>query len=57
MLRIVSALVCAVFFTLGLAACAEPSHSRHEPQDPPDYKGVPTDMTPPSMITDPAKPQ
>ncbi|MFM0322923.1 hypothetical protein [Caballeronia glebae] len=57
MLRTVSAFVCAVFFALGLAACAEPAQHKHVPQDPPDYKGVPTDMTPPSMITDPVKPQ
>jgi hypothetical protein len=49
-------IVFAVFLMLGLAACAEPPH-HHEPQDPPDYKGVPTDMTPPSMVPDAAKPQ
>ncbi|BBU27992.1 lipoprotein [Caballeronia pedi] len=54
--RIVSAFLCAAFVALGLAACAEPQH-KHPPQDPPDYKGVPTDMTPPSMIEPPAKPQ
>ena len=56
-MRAVSAFACAVFFTFGLAACVESGHQKHEPKDPPDYKGVPTDMTPPSMISDPAKPQ
>ncbi|SAL53155.1 lipoprotein [Caballeronia turbans] len=55
--RIVSAVVCIALVAFGLAACADSSHQKHEPQDPPDYKGVPTDMTPPSMITDPVKPQ
>ncbi|WP_250476862.1 MULTISPECIES: hypothetical protein [unclassified Caballeronia] len=55
--RIVSAVVCIALVAFGLAACADTSHQKHEPQDPPDYKGVPTDMTPPSMITDPVKPQ
>ena len=54
--RIVSAFFCALI-ALGLAACSEPAQRKHEPQDPPDYKGVPTDMTPPSMIAPPAKPQ
>ena len=55
--RIVFNIVCAVFIAIGFAACADSAHQKHEPQDPPDYKGVPTDMTPPSMITDPVKPQ
>lgn len=55
--RLVSALLCSAFIALGLSACAEPAHQKHPPQDPPDYKGVPTDMTPPSMIAPSAKPQ
>jgi hypothetical protein len=40
-----------------LAGCAsDPRQARrgHPPQDPPDYRGVPTDMTPPVMLTEPA---
>ncbi|SAK55502.1 lipoprotein [Caballeronia catudaia] len=55
--RIVSAFLCTVFIALGVTACAEPAHPKHAPQDPPDYKGVPTDMTPPSMLAPSAKPQ
>jgi hypothetical protein len=55
--RIVSALLCTTLVALGLAACSEPAQRKHEPQDPPDYKGVPTDMTPPSMIAPPTRPQ
>ncbi|SAL56826.1 lipoprotein [Caballeronia cordobensis] len=55
--RLVSALLCTAFITLGLSACAEPAHQKRPPQDPPDYKGVPTDMTPPSMIAPSTKPQ
>ncbi|GJH28464.1 hypothetical protein [Caballeronia novacaledonica] len=55
--RIVFNIVCAVFIAIGFAACADSAHQKHEPQDPPDYKGVPTDMTPPSMVPDPSKPQ
>ncbi len=36
-----------------LAGCAgDPREARrgHPPQDPADYHGVPTDMTPPSML-------
>jgi hypothetical protein len=55
--RIVLAFVIATA-ALGLSACADSnSHQKHEPQDPPDYKGVPTDMTPPSMIIAPAQPK
>lgn len=47
--RFVFSLVCAASLALALCACAEPANQKHPPQDPPDYKGVPTDMTPPSM--------
>ena len=53
--RIVSALVCATFLALGVSACVDSTPHKHAPQDPPDYKGVPTDMTPPSMIDTPAQ--
>ncbi|KMZ12744.1 hypothetical protein BHUM_03299 [Candidatus Burkholderia humilis] len=57
MSRIVPALVIAIF-ALGLCACADSNvDHKHPPQDPPDYKGVPTDMTPPSMIIAPAQPK
>ncbi|MGU7775451.1 hypothetical protein ACV229_35440 [Burkholderia sp. MR1-5-21] len=39
-----------------LAGCAgDPRETRrgHPPQDPADYHGVPTDMTPPSMLGEP----
>jgi hypothetical protein len=50
----VTSLACA----LALSACADsPSEHKHPPVDPPDYKGVPTDMTPPSMIDNPAPPK
>lgn len=54
--RIVLAFVTVSTLALGLSACAEPPNQKHPPQDPPDYKGVPTDMTPP-MIIAPAQPQ
>jgi hypothetical protein len=55
--RIVLAIVVSAF-TLGLAACADSNNNhKHPPQDPPDYQGVPTDMTPPSMIEQPQRPQ
>ncbi|WP_175695460.1 hypothetical protein [Burkholderia ambifaria] len=40
-----------------LAGCSsDPRQARrgHPPQDPADYHGVPTDMTPPSMLGAPA---
>ncbi|WP_322027104.1 hypothetical protein [Burkholderia sp. BCC1977] len=40
-----------------LAGCSsDPRQARrgHPPQDPADYHGVPTDMTPPSMLGEPA---
>jgi hypothetical protein len=44
--------------TLMLSACADDSaNHKHPPQDPPDYHGVPTDMTPPSMIDAPSAPK
>ncbi|SAL32201.1 lipoprotein [Caballeronia peredens] len=54
--RIVFTILCAAF-ALGLTACADSSATKHPPQDPPDYKGVPTDMTPPSMIDAPSQPK
>lgn len=39
-----------------LAGCAgDPRHARRgqPPQDPADYRGVPTDMTPPAMLAAP----
>ncbi|SAL04590.1 lipoprotein [Caballeronia calidae] len=55
--RIVLAFVCAVSAALALSACADNQPQKHAPKDPADYHGVPTDMTPPSMIDAPAKPQ
>jgi len=49
MMRFMLALVAASI----LAGCAgDPKQARrgHPPQDPPDYHGVPTDMTPPPML-------
>jgi predicted component of type VI protein secretion system len=50
-----SALAIAIAFLCALivSACADSSSQpkKHPPQDPPDYHGVPTDMTPPSMNT------
>jgi hypothetical protein len=40
-----------------LSACADSTPQHVPPQDPPDYKGVPTDTTPPVMIIAPAKPE
>ena len=40
-----------------LAGCSSDPHQArrgHPPQDPADYHGVPTDMTPPSMLGAPA---
>ncbi|MDR5751099.1 MULTISPECIES: hypothetical protein [Caballeronia] len=53
MLRIV--LFAAV--SLVLCACADSStQPKHRPpQDPPDYKGVPTDTRPPVMLIAPDK--
>ncbi|WP_186037539.1 hypothetical protein [Burkholderia gladioli] len=54
---ILAALVAAM-----LAGCVgdpNPSGANHRkpsPQDPADYHGVPTDMTPPSMLEAPAAP-
>jgi hypothetical protein len=50
MSRTVLAFVCAASIALGLSACADSTPHKHPPQDPPDYQGVPTDTTPPSMI-------
>ncbi|MDR5820556.1 hypothetical protein [Caballeronia sp. LZ043] len=54
--RNVLAFVTAFSLALGLSACADAPNHKHPPQDPPDYKGVPTDMTPPTIIA-PAQPQ
>lgn len=44
--------------SLLLSACGDATVPHHTPpQDPPDYKGVPTDTTPPVMIIAPAKPE
>jgi len=49
--RFAALLVCS----LPLSACADATVPHHTPpQDPPDYKGVPTDTTPPVMIIAPA---
>jgi hypothetical protein len=49
--RFAALLVCSLF----LSACADATVPHHTPpQDPPDYKGVPTDTTPPVMIIAPA---
>jgi hypothetical protein len=48
----------AVFtlMALTLGACADSSTQKHTPpQDPPDYKGVPTDTRPPSMLIAPTQ--
>ncbi|MDN7970184.1 hypothetical protein QZM91_21785 [Burkholderia multivorans] len=40
-----------------LAGCASDPHQArrgHPPTDPADYHGVPTDMTPPSMLGEPS---
>ncbi len=52
-------LIAAALVAATLAGCVgQPdSGSRHHgkpPQDPADYHGVPTDMTPPSMLEAPA---
>ncbi|WP_050455732.1 hypothetical protein [Candidatus Burkholderia verschuerenii] len=49
--RIVPAVCLSMSLALALSACADSTEHKHPPQDPPDYHGVPTDMTPPSMIT------
>ncbi|WP_431226131.1 hypothetical protein [Burkholderia contaminans] len=39
-----------------LAGCTSDAHQArrgHPPEDPADYHGVPTDMTPPSMLDAP----
>ena len=52
--RFAALLVCSLL----LSACADATVPHHTPpQDPPDYKGVPTDTTPPVMIIAPAKPE
>ncbi|WP_323120823.1 hypothetical protein [Burkholderia alba] len=51
---IIAALVAAA-----LAGCSsDPRAARRgtPPQDPADYHGVPTDMTPPAMVGEPAAP-
>jgi hypothetical protein len=43
-------------FSFLLSACVGDSgHQNKPPQDPPDYKGVPTDDHPPVMTIAPAK--
>jgi hypothetical protein len=56
MKRLALAAVAAASASL-LAGCGyETIHHRNPPHDPPDYHGVPTDVTPPSMIDSPAPP-
>lgn len=56
--RHVLSLACAALVALALSACADSSTPhKHPPQDPPDYKGVPTDTRPPSMLIAPTQPQ
>jgi hypothetical protein len=44
-------------FSFLLSACVgDQDHQNKPPQDPPDYKGVPTDDRPPVMTIAPAKP-
>ncbi|UEP49343.1 hypothetical protein LMA00_06210 [Burkholderia ambifaria] len=53
MTRFMLAVLAASIF----AGCSsDPRQARrgHPPQDPADYQGVPTDMTPPSMLRVPA---
>ncbi|ABC37592.1 hypothetical protein [Burkholderia thailandensis] len=48
-------IVIAALVAAALAGCASDPRGRRgtPPQDPPDYQGVPTDMTPPSMLGEP----
>jgi len=55
--RIVLSFACSAVFALVLSACADSFPQKHPPQDPPDYKGVPTDTRPPSMLIAPTPPQ
>ncbi|WP_334011358.1 hypothetical protein [Burkholderia cepacia] len=46
----------AVLTASFLAACTSDPHQArrgHPPEDPADYHGVPTDMTPPTMLDAP----
>lgn len=52
-------IIIAALVAAALAGCSsDPRESRHgtPPQDPPDYHGVPTDMTPPPMMEVPESP-
>ncbi|MDN7439766.1 hypothetical protein QZM64_11420 [Burkholderia cepacia] len=52
MTRFMLAVLAAAF----LAACTSDPHQArrgHSPEDPADYHGVPTDMTPPTMLDAP----
>ncbi|WP_246797457.1 hypothetical protein [Burkholderia perseverans] len=53
-------IVLAALVAATLAGCVGDSgaarHHGKPPQDPADYQGVPTDMTPPSMLGEPATP-
>jgi hypothetical protein len=54
MKRLAWAAVAAAFASL-LAGCGDETiHHRNPPHDPPDYHGVPTDVSPPSMLDSPA---
>jgi hypothetical protein len=50
-------LILVALAAAALAGCASDPRAAHRgvpPQDPVDYHGVPTDMTPPSMLGEPA---
>ncbi|HGL4259043.1 hypothetical protein [Burkholderia dolosa] len=48
--------VLAASIVAGCAGDPRQAGRGHPPQDPADYHGVPTDMTPPSMLGEPAPP-
>ncbi|WP_206142622.1 hypothetical protein [Burkholderia sp. Ac-20384] len=45
--------VLAAFFLAGCTSDPHQARRGHPPEDPADYHGVPTDMTPPSMLDAP----
>ncbi|MBU9135250.1 hypothetical protein KTD17_19835 [Burkholderia multivorans] len=48
--------VLAASLLAGCASDPRQAHRGHPPADPADYHGVPTDMTPPSMLGEPPPP-